>query len=59
MVNRVLDFLIQGHQRVIGPCITISSLSNGLSQPEREVIQQRLGKKRATYSRLIGTGEAA
>jgi len=58
MVNHILDFVIQGHEKVIGHYKFLLS-SNGLSQSEREFIQERLREEEASYRRLIETGEAA
>jgi hypothetical protein len=58
MVNHILDFLIQGHEKVIGHYKFLLS-SNGLSQSEREFPQERLKKEEAAYRRLIETGDAA
>lgn len=58
MVDHILDFLVQGHEKVIVHYKFLLS-SNGLGQSEREAIQERLKKEEAAYRRLIETGEAA
>jgi hypothetical protein len=57
MVSHIFDFLIQGHEKVIGHYKLLLS-SNGLSRYERELIQERLKKEEAVYRRLIETGDA-
>ncbi len=58
MVNHTLNFLIQGQEKVIGHYKFLLS-SNGLSQSEREFLQERLKKEEAACRRLIETGDAA
>lgn len=49
MVNHILDFLIQGYEKVIGHYKFLLS-SNGLNQSGREFLQERLKKEEAAYA---------
>lgn len=58
MVNHILNFLIQGHEKIIGHYKFLLS-SSGLSEAEREFIQARLREEEAAHRRLLETSEAA
>lgn len=58
MANRIFEFLIRGHEKVIGHYKFLLS-SKALSLSERKEIEERLRKEEAAYRRLIKTDEAA